>query len=288
MPYLLRPFYLNKPMKEKIKIQKGFIQIPLLVAIIISIVVVATVIGYRASKPSTKPSAATTTITTITIESSTTTIEKGGQLPTDDTFLVTRVIDGDTIEIEGGKKVRYIGIDTPETVDPRKPIQCFGVEASNKNKELVEGKRVRLEKDVSETDKYERLLRYVYVGELFVNDYLARQGYAYAYTYPPDVKYSEQFVQAQKEARENNRGLWKTCPVSTTTPTTTSISLPAQSPNTNCTIKGNISSSGEKIYHLEGRASYNVTKIDGARGERWFCTEEEAIAAGWRKAKNCP
>jgi len=268
-------------MKEKIKKNKGFIQIPLLMAFIVSIAMVASVIGYRASKSSTKPSA--TTITTVTTEFSTTTIET-----TENTFLVTRVIDGDTIEIEGGKKVRYIGIDTPETVDPRKPIQCFGVEASNKNKELVEGKRVRLEKDVSETDKYERLLRYVYVGELFVNDYLARQGYAYAYTYPPDVKYSEQFVQAQKEARENNRGLWKTCPVSTTTPTTTSISLPAQSPNTNCTIKGNISSSGEKIYHLEGCASYNVTKIDEARGERWFCTEEEAITAGWRKAKNCP
>ena len=275
-------------MKAKIKIQKGFVQIPLLMAFIVSIAIVASVIGYRASKPSTKPSAATTTITTITIESSTTTIEKDGQLPTDDTFLVTRVIDGDTIEIEGGRKVRYIGIDTPETVDPRKPIQCFGVEASNKNKELVERKRVRLEKDVSETDKYGRLLRYVHVDDLFVNDYLVRQGYAYAYTYPPDVKYSEQFVQVQTEARENNRGLWKACPVSTTIPTTTSISLPARSPNTNCTIKGNISSSGEKIYHLEGCASYNVTKIDEARGEHWFCTEEEAITAGWRKAKNCP
>jgi len=276
-------------MKEKIKIQKGFVQIPLLMAFIVSIAIVASVIGYRASKLSTKPSAATIIITTTTIESSTTTIiEKGGQLPTDDTFLVTRVIDGDTIEIEGGKKVRYIGIDTPETVDPRKPVQCFGVEAFNKNKELVERKRIRLEKDISETDKYGRLLRYVYVDGIFVNDYLVRQGYAYAYTYPPDVKYSEQFIQAQKEARENNRGLWKACPVSTTIPTITPISLPAHSSNTNCTIKGNISSSGEKIYHLEGCASYNVTKIDEARGEHWFCTEEEAITAGWRKAKNCP
>jgi len=268
-------------MKEKIKIQKGFVQIPLLMAFIVSIAIVASVIGYRASKPSIKPSA--TTITTVTTEFSTTTIET-----TEDTFLVTRVIDGDTIEIEGGKKVRYIGIDTPETVDPRKPVQCFGVEAFNKNKELVERKRIRLEKDISETDKYGRLLRYVYVDGIFVNDYLVRQGYAYAYTYPPDVKYSEQFIQAQKEARENNRGLWKACPVSTTIPTITPISLPAHSSNTNCTIKGNISSSGEKIYHLEGCASYNVTKIDEARGEHWFCTEEEAITAGWRKAKNCP
>ncbi len=124
---------------------------------------------------------------------------------------VVRVIDGDTIEvaIRGSLyKVRYIGIDTPETVHPQNPVEYFGKEATRKNRELVEGKIVRLEKDVSETDKYGRLLRYVWVDDIFVNDYLVRQGYAYAYTYPPDVKYAEQFVQAQKEARENNRGLW--------------------------------------------------------------------------------
>jgi len=128
-----------------------------------------------------------------------------------DTYLVTRVIDGDTIEIEGGKKVRYLGIDTPETVDPRKPVQCFGIEASNANKKLVLGKRVKLEKDISETDKYGRLLRYVYVDDIFVNDYLVRNGYAYAVTFPPDVKYQQQFLEAQKEARENKRGLWSAC-----------------------------------------------------------------------------
>lgn len=133
--------------------------------------------------------------------------------------LVVRVIDGDTIEIEGGKKVRYIGIDTPETVDPRKPVQCFGYEASNKNKELIEGKKVRLEKDISEIDKYGRLLRYVWVEDLFVNDYLVRQGYAYSYTYPPDVKHQEQFRQAQQEAMANKRGLWASCPVQHEQPT---------------------------------------------------------------------
>ena len=126
-------------------------------------------------------------------------------------FRVMKVIDGDTIKLENGEVVRYVGIDTPETVHPSKPVQCFGKEASNKNKELVEGKMVRLEKDITDRDKYGRLLRYVWVGDLFVNDYLTRQGYAYAYTYPPDVKYSEQFIQAQQEARENNRGLWAGC-----------------------------------------------------------------------------
>ena len=121
---------------------------------------------------------------------------------------VIRVVDGDTIEIEGGEKVRYIGIDTPETVDPRKTVQCFGVEASKKNQELVEGKMVRLEKDITDRDKYNRLLRYVYVGDTFINLELVKQGFAYSYSYPPDIKYQDQFVNAQQEAREEKRGLW--------------------------------------------------------------------------------
>jgi len=126
-------------------------------------------------------------------------------------FKVVRVIDGDTIKLENGEVVRYIGIDTPETVHPSKPVQCFGKEASDKNRELVEGKLVKLEKDITDQDKYGRLLRYVWLGDLFVNDYLVREGYAYVYTYPPDVKYSEQFAQAQQEAEGNDRGLWAGC-----------------------------------------------------------------------------
>lgn len=126
-------------------------------------------------------------------------------------YLVTRVIDGDTIEIEGGQRIRYIGIDTPETVDPSSPTQCYGIEASNKNTELVENKYVRLEKDVSETDRYGRLLRYVWVGDVFVNESLVREGYAYSSSYPPDIKYQELFRSAESEARENGRGLWGTC-----------------------------------------------------------------------------
>ena len=124
------------------------------------------------------------------------------------TFKVISVVDGDTIKLENGQTVRYIGIDTPETVHPFKPVECFGKEASAKNKELVEGKTVRLEKDISETDRYGRLLRYVYVGDVSVNDYLVRNGFASAVSYPPDVKYQEQFNEAEKEARENKRGLW--------------------------------------------------------------------------------
>ncbi len=121
---------------------------------------------------------------------------------------VTNVVDGDTIKLDNGKVVRYIGIDTPETVHPSKPVQCFGKEASAKNKELVEGKEVTLVKDVSETDKYGRILRYVYVGDIFINDYLVRNGYANSSSYPPDIKYQEQFRKAEEEARNNKRGLW--------------------------------------------------------------------------------
>jgi micrococcal nuclease len=132
---------------------------------------------------------------------------------------VVKVVDGDTIDvqIEGQKKtVRLIGINTPETVDPRRPVQCFGKEASNETKRLLTGKQVLLTKDVTETDKYNRLLRFVYLplenGQmLFVNDYLVREGFANNYPYPPDVKFNDLFRQAELEAREQKRGLWSAC-----------------------------------------------------------------------------
>lgn len=125
---------------------------------------------------------------------------------------VTRVIDGDTIELEGGIKLRYIGIDTPETRHPTVGVECYGAESSQKNTELVLNKEVRLEKDVSETDRYGRLLRYVYVatngGEIFVNQELVKSGFAQARSYPPDIKYQEIFRTAEAEAREKKLGLW--------------------------------------------------------------------------------
>ncbi len=138
-------------------------------------------------------------------------------------FRVKKVIDGDTITLENGRKVRYIGIDTPELHDPRKKVECFAKEAYLENKKLVEGKSVRLEKDVSEVDRYNRLLRYVYLIDnmdnnatgsgLFVNQYLVQEGFAFASSFPPDVKYSSLLLQSQKEAQEKNKGLWKNCPL---------------------------------------------------------------------------
>jgi micrococcal nuclease len=104
--------------------------------------------------------------------------------------------------------VRYIGIDTPETVDPRRPVGCFGREASERNRQLVKDKTVGLEKDISETDDFGRLLRYVWVGDVMVNAALVEAGYALASTYPPDVRYADQFASLQARARESQSGLW--------------------------------------------------------------------------------
>ena len=118
---------------------------------------------------------------------------------------VIQVIDGDTIIIEGGYRVRYIGIDTPET---HPEVEAFGMEAWQVNRKLVEGKEVRLERDVSETDKYDRLLRYVYVGDLFVNAELVKQGLARAIAYPPDTKYQGYLQELERQASQAGRGIW--------------------------------------------------------------------------------
>jgi micrococcal nuclease len=293
------------------------------------------------------------------------------------TALVARVIDGDTIELQGGARVRYIGMDTPETVDPGKPVGCYGPEASARNKALVEGKTVQLEKDVSETDRYGRLLRYVYLNGTMINEQLVAEGYAMSSTYPPDVKYQDRILAAQHTAQAADKGLWGGCqseaapqtavtqlpaeqssqtsaqqsaqtgcepayptlclpigqdldcsaiaeqsftvlapdpykldgdfdgvgcepapanlgggstspPVATLAPTPAPVQAKCPqgcgAPPVSCNIKGNISSSGEKIYHVPGQVNYDDTIIDSSKGERWFCTGAEAQANGWRAA----
>ncbi len=122
---------------------------------------------------------------------------------------VERVVDGDTFVLTGGERVRLIGIDTPETVHPNKPVEPFGPEASGFSKNMLEGKDVRLEFDVQERDKYGRLLAYVFLeDDTFVNAELLRLGFAVVLTIPPNVKHAEQFLELQREAREHERGLW--------------------------------------------------------------------------------
>ena len=137
---------------------------------------------------------------------------------------VTNVVDGDTIDVEitgvvdgagAGEaqvgteyRVRLIGIDTPESVKPGSPVECFGEEASAAASALLDDAEVRLVKDVEETDQYDRLLRYVYIESEMANARLVANGYATAYTYPTNVRHSDLFVQLEREARDADRGLW--------------------------------------------------------------------------------
>lgn len=119
---------------------------------------------------------------------------------------VVRVIDGDTFEIEGGERVRLIGVDTPETVKPNTPVECFGAESSAYLKNLIEGKVVRLVRDRTDRDRYARLLRYAYLGDVFVNEKIVREGYAEATAYRPDTREQAVLDAAEAEAREEKRG----------------------------------------------------------------------------------
>lgn len=142
--------------------------------------------------------------------------EGGGGSGSADVGRVVKVVDGDTIHVlvEGRReKVRYIGVDTPETKDPTKGVQCYGPAALAFNERLVAGQRVRLERDVEQRDRYGRLLAYVYRTRdgMFVNAELARRGYAQPLTIPPDVRHSARLVALAREARAARRGLWAAC-----------------------------------------------------------------------------
>jgi micrococcal nuclease len=215
-------------------------------------------------------------------------------------FLICRVvevIDGDTVKIDTGEKVRYIGIDTPEKGE------LFCEECKKKNEELVLGKEVGLERDISITDKYGRLLAYVWVRDLMVNSEMVRTGYAHAYTYPPDVKYSDLFVELEREARENGYGLWAepetassteqttttiaatTTTITTTTTTTivatTTTTQPQPEPQPQGQYVGSIKSD---VFHYP-----SCFYVDRIKPENiiWFSSREDAFAHGYRPCKKC-
>jgi micrococcal nuclease len=223
---------------------------------------------------------------------------------------VIEVVDGDTIKVDiQGKTetVRFLLVDTPETKHPDKGVQPFGPEASSFTKDLLTGKDVELEKDVSERDKYGRLLFYVYVNGKSVEEMLLEKGLARVAVYPPDVKYVDQYRAIQDQARQSGVGIWSIenyarddgyhpevsnkSSVSSQTqpaPAQPAPSQPAPShpvaksgpgPHGE-TIKGNINSKGEKIYHVPGGQFYDKTNP-----EAWFFTEAEAQAAGYRASK---
>lgn len=134
-------------------------------------------------------------------------------------YEVKRVVDGDTIviDVNGNEyRVRYIGVDAPESVKPNSPVECYGKEASGYNSRLLENKKVYLERDEVDIDDFGRLLRYVYVKPNFfttymVNHRMIEQGYATTLIIPPNVNYSNEFLEASRAAQDQQRGLWSKC-----------------------------------------------------------------------------
>ena len=233
-------------------------------------------------------------------------------LSSDSTYKVTRVVDGDTIDVESKSEkfsVRLIGIDTPELHKPNTPVQCFAQVAQSYLEPILLGKEVKLVKDVEDEDKYQRKLRYVFLGEENINYKMVEEGYAYLLTIPPNVLYQSMFRNAALDAIRSDKGLWKECQkqddrvdkqkkdfgllttavsFSTSTSLTSKISSDSSqsssNSSSNCLIKGNVNSKKDKIYHLPGMRYYDKTNINTAEGDRWFCSEKEAVDNGFRKS----
>jgi micrococcal nuclease len=200
---------------------------------------------------------------------------------------VVGIVDGDTLKVRVGgrtERVRVIGIDTPELASD----ECFAQQASSRMQSLVQGKRVRLVADPTQAnrDRYDRLLRHVLLADgRSVAQLLIAGGYGREYTYDRAYYGQAAYRKAQATAQDAHLGIWSSgCAVAAPAPLVSSGSSPSDT-CANPTIKGNISSEGERIYHVPGGQFYAVTKISTAKGERWFCTEEQARAAGWRASE---
>ncbi|NMH75017.1 nuclease [Bacillus sp. RO2] len=205
---------------------------------------------------------------------------------------LVRVIDGDTIKVKINNKeenIRFLLIDTPETNHPKMDgPQPFGPEAKKFLEEFMEGGKVEIELDVSERDHYGRILAHVYVNGLSAQEELLERGLArVAYIFPPNTRYVDSYQVIQKKAQAQGIGIWSVenyaqedgfFPEYVEDP---EIKAPAEEKpvSDSCTIKGNISSSGEKIYHVETGAYYDRTIPEAC-----FNTEEEAKKAGYRKS----
>jgi len=202
-------------------------------------------------------------------------------------YLVTEVIDGDTIEINGSDRIRLLEIEAPERGE------CYFSESKEALSNLIQGEYVRLEKDISGIDFYGRLLRYVFLpqqdtmDDTFVNDYMLEQGFADIYESSQDKRYRGILMHGRNEAVTMGKGMWSECEeeLKETTERFETNNFP---PDLTCVIKGNVSKSGYgKVYFLPGCADYQRVKIDFTKGDMYFCTEEEAEAAGFKKSESC-
>lgn len=193
---------------------------------------------------------------------------------------VKRIVDGDTIVTSTGDKVRLIGINTPESVKPDSPVEFFAMEASRFSKQQLSEKKIYCFVDTSDTDKYGRLLRYLFIeGQTkMYNEILIQEGYANTMTVPPNVMYAKRFIAQERKARAQKKGLWGEADRPTAAEPD---KLEAASPSCeNPQIKGNKNSRNERIYHIPEGQYYDVTIA-----EEMFCTEQEAQATGFRKSK---
>jgi len=169
----------------------------------------------------------------------------------------------------------------------------FGPEATSYLTLLLEGKHVRLEKDISGADRFERLLRYVYIpsddirsDDVFLNQELVRQGYALTSAQAPDNRYRDLLSSAQESARANNLGMWAVCDMTEHISSLREIDTQPADPS--CDIKGNISEKAYgRLYFVPGCPNYNRVKIDTRKGEAYFCSEAEAKAAGFTRSESC-
>ena len=206
---------------------------------------------------------------------------------------VVGVTDGDTIKVQlNGKteRVRVIGIDTPEL----RSHDCYAQQAASKMQSLVQSKQVRLVADPTQDDRdrYGRLLRHMRLADgRSVAELLIAGGFGREYTYDRAYAGRAAHLRAQAAAKSAHRGIWSSgclaaVPPAPVPPAKAAPAAPvAPAAPTSCLIKGNIASDGEKIYHVPGGAYYDVTKISESKGERWFCTESDAVNAGWRPSQ---
>ena len=198
-------------------------------------------------------------------------------------FGEVQVTDGDTIILKD-QKIRLDGIDAPEKKQlcqhNNEPWFC-GKEATNALEALLKNaEKGSVTCEGSTRDRYKRLIGTCYYKDLNINEWMVENGWAMAYRY-----YSKRYVSKEVQAKENGYGIWR----GEFVPPWdwrkgTRLTAQDETPR-NCSIKGNISSKGEKIYHVRGGAYYSRTKINKAKGERYFCSEAEALENGWRKSK---
>jgi micrococcal nuclease len=218
-------------------------------------------------------------------------LDKNADIFENSVHQVMHVVDGDTVDIESEMRIRLLGIDSPESGT------CYFDESKAALKKLVEGKHIRIEKDITGADRYGRLLRYAYLpsdkpedDDIFINTWLLEQGFARVQSIAPDTRYRDLLARAESGARTAKRGLWSAkCPYLTEYQSAASLQEQGSAPtNPSCIIKGNISEKGYgKNYFMEGCPDYNRVKVDTRKGEAFFCTEAEAQKAGFTRSASC-